>query len=167
MNSITNPASKAGISQLGKLIASLALPLALGSIAGFFTSSSVNSWYLTLNQPSFNPPSWVFGPVWTALYLLMGYSFFLIWTLKPSRQRRKAIVLYLVQLTFNFVWSIIFFHYKSIGIALADIIVLWILILLTINAFYKLKTTAAFINIPYLLWVTFAAVLNLAYWFLN
>jgi translocator protein len=152
---------------IGKLIASLLLPLAIGGIAGMFTSEAIPGWYASLNQPSFNPPNWVFGPVWTTLYIIMGISLFLIWKLPASKERNLAILIFWVQLVLNFCWSFFFFYFKMIGLALVDIILLWIMIVLMMVRFYKIKPLAAYINIPYLLWVTFASVLNIAYYILN
>jgi tryptophan-rich sensory protein len=154
-------------SQTFKLAASLLLPLSIGGIAGMFTTAAIPVWYATLRQPSFNPPNWVFGPVWTTLYILMGVSLFLIWRMEASKERNQAILAYGVQLLLNFGWSFFFFYFKLIGIALVDITVLWIAILIMLIRFHRLKPLAAYINIPYLLWVTFAAVLNAAYFFLN
>lgn len=154
-------------SQIFKLIVSLALPLATGSIAGFFTAAGTSGWLDTLNSPSFRPPNWIFGPVWTVLYLVMGFSLFLIWKQESSKQRNLAITIFFVQLALNFIWSFIFFYFHMIGIALIEIILLWISIVTMIVLFYKIKPMAAYINIPYLLWVTFATLLNASYYFLN
>lgn len=153
--------------QIGKLIASLLLPLGVGGIAGMYTSEAVPGWYASLNQPSFNPPNWVFGPVWTTLYIIMGISLFLIWKLPAGKERNQAILVFILQLFLNFCWSFFFFYFKMIGVALVDIIALWILIVVMLVSFYKIKPLAAYINIPYLLWVTFATVLNTSYFFLN
>ena len=154
-------------SQIGKLVASLLLPLCIGGIAGMFTAEAIPGWYATLNQPSFNPPNWVFGPVWTTLYTIMGISLFMIWRLESGKERNHAIFIFLLQLLLNFCWSFFFFYFKMIGVALADILVLWITIIIMMVHFYKIKPLAAYINIPYLLWVTFATALNIAYFFLN
>lgn len=153
--------------QAAKLIASLLLPLAVGGIAGIFTAEAIPGWYATLNKPSFSPPNWVFGPVWTTLYIAMGISFFMIWNMDASKARNQAIGVFMVQLFLNFCWSFFFFHFKMIGIALIDIVALWIMIVVMISQFYRLKPLAAFINIPYLLWVSFATALNAAYFLLN
>jgi tryptophan-rich sensory protein len=154
-------------SQVFKLIASLTLPLGLGAIAGLFTAEAVPEWYETLNRPSFNPPNWLFGPVWSTLYLLMGISLFLIWKQSASKVRNMAIFIFLLQQALNFGWSFIFFYFNMIGFALIEIILLWISIVIMLVLFYKIKPAAAYINIPYLLWVTFAASLNASYYFLN
>ena len=150
-----------------KFLISLLLPLSLGAIAGMFTSQSVPEWYATLNRPSFNPPNWIFGPVWTTLYILMGISFFLIWKQEASKVRNRAILIFLLQLLLNFAWSFIFFFFNLIGLALVEIILLWISIVMMLVVFYKIKPVASYINIPYLLWVTFATVLNASYYILN
>jgi benzodiazapine receptor len=150
-----------------KFLISLLLPLSLGAIAGMFTSQSVPEWYATLNRPSFNPPNWIFGPVWTSLYILMGISFFLIWKQEASKVRNRAILIFLLQLLLNFAWSFIFFFFNLIGLALVEIILLWISIVMMLVVFYKIKPVASYINIPYLLWVTFATVLNASYYILN
>ena len=150
-----------------KLLISIILPLSIGAIAGIFTAKSIPEWYATLNPPSFNPPNWIFGPVWTTLYLIMGISFFLIWKLESGKERNQAIVIFGVQLLLNFGWSFFFFYFNMIGLALIEILLLWITIVLMLTRFYKLKPLAAYLNIPYLLWVSFATVLNAAYFFLN
>ena len=150
-----------------KFLISILLPLSLGAIAGMFTSQSVPEWYSTLNRPSFNPPNWIFGPVWTTLYILMGISFFLIWKQEVSKERNRAVLIFLLQLLLNFAWSFIFFYFNMIGLALVEIILLWISIVLMLVVFFKIKPLTSYINIPYLLWVTFATVLNASYYILN
>jgi translocator protein len=154
-------------SQIYKLILSLILTLGTGAVAGIFTGQSVSGWYATLNQPSFNPPNWVFGPVWSTLYFLMGISLYLVWKQKPSAERNHAILIFIVQLVLNFLWSFLFFYFHMIGAALIDIILLWVTILTMIVLFFKIRPVAAYLNIPYLLWVSFASVLNTSYFFLN
>ena len=153
--------------QAAKLVASLLLPLAVGGIAGMYTAEAIPGWYASLKQPSFNPPNWVFGPVWTTLYILMGISLFMIWNMEAGKARNQAIGVFMAQLFLNFCWSFFFFHFKMIGVALIDIIALWMMIVIMLTRFYSKKPKAAFINIPYLLWVSFATVLNAAYFFLN
>jgi translocator protein len=150
-----------------KLIFSIIIPLSVGSVSGMFTSQAVPTWYATLNRPSFNPPNWVFGPVWTSLYILLGISFFLIWKETPSKKRNLAIIIFSIQMLFNFSWSFLFFYFNLIGIALLEIILLWISIAAMIYLFYKIKPLAAYLNMPYLLWVSFATILNAGYYFLN
>ena len=150
-----------------KLIVSLILPLAIGAFAGIFTMDAIPGWYETLNKPSFNPPNWVFSPVWTTLYLLMGISLFLIWKQSANKGRNRAILVFMIQLILNFGWSFLFFYYHQIGLALVEIVLLWLSIISMILLFYRIKPLAAYFNIPYLLWVTFATILNAAYYLLN
>jgi len=150
-----------------KLAVALLLPLSVGAVAGMFTSQAVPTWYASLNRPSFSPPNWVFGPVWTSLYVLLGISFFLVWKKEASKERDLAIKVFSIQMLLNFSWSILFFHFNLIGVALAEIILLWTSIVAMIYLFYKIKPFAAYLNVPYLLWVSFAAILNAGYYFLN
>jgi translocator protein len=154
-------------SNIIKLTVSLLLPLFVGAVAGMFTSQAVPTWYASLNRPFFSPPNWVFGPVWTSLYILLGISFFLIWKEEASKARDLAIKVFLIQMLLNFAWSFIFFYFNLIGVALLEIILLWISIASMIYLFYKIKPLAAYLNIPYLLWVSFATILNAGYYFLN
>jgi tryptophan-rich sensory protein len=154
-------------SNIIKLTLSLLLPLAVGSTAGIFTAQAVPEWYSSLNKPSFSPPNWVFGPVWTTLYILLGISFFLVWKEKRSNARDRAIKIFSIQMVLNFAWSFLFFYFKMIGVALIEIILLWMSIAAMLYLFNKIKPLAAYINIPYLLWVSFATVLNAGYYFLN
>ena len=153
--------------QILKLVVSLLLPLGLGAIAGMLTSQSVPNWFANLAKPPFNPPNWIFGSVWTALYILMGISLFLIWKEDASKIRRLAILVFMIQLLLNFGWSFIFFYFKMIGLAFVEIILLWISVIAMFILFYKIKPIAAYMNIPYILWVSFAMVLNGAFFFLN
>jgi tryptophan-rich sensory protein len=155
------------ISHIIKLIISILLPLSVGAIAGMFTSQAVPVWYASLNRPSFSPPNWVFGPVWTSLYILLGISFFLIWKEKASKERDLAIKIFSIQMLLNFAWSFLFFYFNLIGVALTEIILLWTSIAAMMYLFYKIKPFAAYLNIPYLLWVSFATILNAGYYFLN
>jgi translocator protein len=148
-------------------MASILLPLTAGAIAGAFTADAVPEWFTSLNRPSFSPPNWLFGPVWTTLYILMGISLFLIWKQDKSKERNWAILTFMIQLVLNFAWSFIFFYFNRIGFALAEIILLWLIIFVMLIQFYKIKPLAAYINIPYLLWVTFATILNASYYLLN
>lgn len=150
-----------------KLIISLAIPLALGGIAGLFTASEIQDWYSQLTQPGFNPPNWLFAPVWTLLYILMGVSCYLIWKMPKSQARDTALKIYSLQLLLNFTWSFLFFVSHQISVAMLEIILLWMCILLMMGRFHKLNNLAAYINIPYILWVSFATALNIAYWQLN
>ena len=153
--------------KLLKLLGSLILPIGLGSIAGIITAKEISAWYAALNKPSFNPPGYLFGPVWSALYILMGVSMFLIWNTPKTKLRQKALTVFGVQLFFNFWWSILFFSFHTILLSLVDILLLWFLIIYMITLFKKIKPVAAYLQIPYLLWLTFATVLNICIWYLN
>ena len=150
-----------------KLLISLIVPLSIGAIAGIFTAQAIPDWYASLNRPSFNPPNGIFGPVWTTLYMLMGISFFIIWKQPADTKRNTGMIIFFIQLLLNFCWTFLFFYFKEIGFALIEIIVMWIAILIMLISFYKVKPVAAYINIPYILWVSFATVLNAAYYLLN
>lgn len=151
-----------------KLIISIVIPVAIGTTAGFFTATGVDSWYQTIGKPSWNPPNWIFAPVWTTLYVLMGIALFLVW--KPDAgdiAKKRAITLFAVQLVLNFFWSFIFFNQQQPGWALVEIVVMWVSILLTIFAFAKVSKTAAWLLVPYISWVSFATILNYTIWKLN
>jgi benzodiazapine receptor len=150
-----------------KLAVSLVLPLAVGAIGGIATAKAIPAWYATLNRPPFNPPNWLFGPVWTILYVIMGISLYLVWIQPPGKIRDMAMSAFFIQLALNFGWSFIFFYYRQLGFALAEIVVMWVCILAMILLFYRVRPLAAYLNIPYLMWVTFATVLNAAYFRLN
>jgi benzodiazapine receptor len=139
-----------------------------GVIGSFFTINSVKTWYTTIAKPSFNPPSWVFGPVWTILFLMMGVALFLVWQKGLDAPGVKiALLIFAVQLVLNILWSIIFFGLKLPLLAFVEILLMWIFILLTIINFYRISHPAGLILIPYILWVSFASVLNLAIFLLN
>ncbi len=142
------------------IIKCLAIPLIVGGISGYITSDAIQIWYIALKKPSFNPPNYLFGPVWTLLYILMGVSKYLIDQTHDLRDLRKANIIYYTQLALNFFWSIIFFKLQSPLLALLEIIFLWICILYMIIHFYKMRRLPALINIPYLVWVTFASILT-------
>ena len=150
-----------------RLLICIAFPLIVGGISGIFTVQGVNDWYLTLAKPNFTPPNYLFGPVWTFLYAFMGVAFFRILEKGKSVQKIKAIRIYLWQLFFNFCWSFLFFSQHQIGLALIDILILWVLILIMIFRFKKLDAFAGYSQIPYLLWVSFATALTAAIYILN
>jgi len=151
-----------------KLIISIAIPLMVGAIAGFFTTTGVKGWYAIANKPSFNPPNWLFAPVWTALYLMMGIALYLIWSKEANKvTKRAAIILFSVQMLLNFAWSFIFFYAQQPGWAFVEIIAMWVMILLTIFQFGKISPLAAWLLVPYISWVSFAALLNFYIWKLN
>ena len=150
-----------------KLLLSVGICLGAGILGSFFTISSIPTWYQTLNKPILSPPNWIFGPAWTILYVLMGISLYLVISAKGRVQSQKAIRIFAIQLTLNVVWSIIFFGMRNPALAFADIIALLIAILLTIKYFYSISKFAAYLLIPYLLWVSFASILNLMIVLLN
>ena len=151
-----------------KLFISILIPVLVGVVAGIFTSSGVDGWYAVANKPWFNPPNWIFAPVWTTLYILMGIALFLVWQADADKKlQQTAIILFAVQLTLNFFWSFIFFKLQQPGWALAEIILMWLIILLTILWVGKISATAAWLLVPYICWVSFAAVLNYSIWQLN
>lgn len=143
----------------------IALTMITGGVSGYLTVNEIEGWYRALNKPSFNPPNYVFGPVWTLLYVLMGISLFLIVRSKPVN--RKAVYIFFVQLVLNFSWSLVFFNLHNVMLALIDIVVLWIAIAATIVSFYRLNKAAGLLQVPYLLWVSFATALNCAILLLN
>lgn len=155
------------ISSTQKLIISLIATIGIGSLGGIFTIAEIPTWYAGLNKPSFNPPNWLFGPVWTSLYTMMGIAFYLVWKQPETEIRKKAIQLFIIQFVLNFFWSIIFFSLHSIGAALIEIIVMWIFILLAIIQFSKLSKPAAWLLVPYIAWVSFATLLTASIWKLN
>ena len=159
-----------------KLIIAIVVSELAGIIGSVFTTPAISSgWYSTLVRPALNPPAWVFGPVWTTLFALMGTSLFLIWKEHPYilenvrmlRIWKIGIAAFVVQLFLNATWSIIFFGLHSPGAAFLEIIFLWLAILATIVAFAKISKPAAWLLLPYILWVSFAAYLNFMIWMLN
>lgn len=151
---------------LPKLVASIVLCLGVGAIGSIFTAPAIGTWYSTLHKPSFSPPNFLFAPVWTALYILMGVSLYLLWTSK-KKGKEKAIRLFLIQLALNFFWSLIFFGMHSPKVAFIEIIFLWVYIFLTIRASLTVSKIAAYLLYPYLFWVSFATLLNLFIALLN
>jgi len=142
--------------------------LLVGFLSSFATQSSVNSWYLTLNKPSFNPPNWVFAPVWTVLYILMGIAAGLVWAKGYYHLWVKTALYHFVfQLLLNALWSVVFFGLKNPFIALLIITGLNVLLLFTFKSFKVADTKAAYLLLPCMVWVGFATVLNFAIWYLN
>ena len=142
--------------------------LLIGFLSGFATQSSVNDWYATLNKPSFTPPNWLFGPVWTLLYIMMGVSAGIVWSKGFYHKWVKTALYHFgFQLLFNALWSVVFFGFQNPFWALLVILVLMMLILGTIRWFNIVSKTAAYLLIPYFLWVCFASLLNYRIWMLN
>jgi translocator protein len=178
-----------------KLLLSIIICELAGAIGSFFTFSEINIWYKGLNKPFFNPPSWIFGPVWTILFVLMGVSLYLVWSKKwgdsvgflnkiggenrkawntwsqrffnGTWQKANIILIFVLQLVLNIAWSIIFFGMHFPGAAFFELLMLWFAIVFTIINFYRVSKTAALLLLPYILWVSFAAILNYFIWILN
>lgn len=151
-----------------KVILSIVFCLLVGAIGSFFTAPAIPSWYAYLNKPFFSPPNWIFAPMWTILYILMGISFYLIWSnAKKGKSKNEALGNFYVQLILNFVWSPIFFGMKNLGLAFIVIVLMWLFILRTIQSFAKLNKKASYLLYPYIAWVSFASILNLSVWLLN
>jgi len=138
-----------------------------GAMGALLTATGEGSWYMNLVKPSFNPPGWLFGPVWTMLYILMGIAVWMIWQQKKDKKIKIALNLFWLQLVLNAIWTPVFFGLENTGVALGIIIVLWLVLLVTIIKFWQIKKTVAGLLVPYILWVSFASVLNFAIWWLN
>jgi len=150
------------------LILAVLICQGMGLIGSLFTTPAITSWYAGLIKPSFNPPNWIFAPAWILLYTLMGIAAFLIWNRRNGKKKIKtALVLFSVQLVLNSLWSIIFFGLHLPQYAFLEILVLWFFILLTLLSFYKISKPAGLLLLPYILWVSFAAILNLSIMILN
>lgn len=151
-----------------RILIAVIVCLGIGFMASFATQSSVNDWYVTLNKPSFNPPNWVFAPVWTILYILMGVAAGMVWARGFYHKWVKTALYHFgFQLVFNALWSIVFFGFKQPFWALLVILTLLVLIILTIKWFKVVSTTAAWLMVPYLIWICFATLLNYEIWVLN
>ena len=146
------------------LVGWLALSFTAAAMGGFFLPGE---WYAGLRKPSWNPPNWIFGPVWTALYTAMAIAAWLVWRRGSFAGQRFALSLYLKQLLLNALWSPLFFGLRNPGLAFVDIVLLWLAVLATVVAFWKTRPLAGALLVPYLAWVTFASVLNFAIWRLN
>ena len=156
------------ISPIWKLLFAILICEGTGITSGLIANTGMNAWFDTLNKPSWNPPAYLFAPVWILLYLLMGISLWLIWKSNiPAPQKNNLIILFALQLFLNFWWSIIFFKFHSPALAFIDIILMLILILLTIINFSKFSKPAAWLLVPYIAWVSFATILNFTIWILN
>ncbi len=147
---------------------SIVLSLGAGYVGSLFTVTGPGSWYALINKPAFNPPNWLFGPVWTSLYVLMGISLFLVWRKGWKNEAvRAGVKLFIIQLGFNIVWSYFFFGLHNPRLAFMEIIALWLAIIATIIAFNRVNRVAAKLLWPYVAWVSFAAFLNYTIWQLN
>jgi benzodiazapine receptor len=151
-----------------QLLVSIALCQSAGLLGSFFTIPAIPTWYSTLNRPAFSPPNWLFGPVWVSLYTLMGISLFMIWNkAEKGSYRRKALVFFFIQLVLNALWSVFFFGLRFPLAGLIEMAFLWSALFVTIYYFFKLSQWAGILLLPYLVWVSFAFVLNFSLWILN
>ena len=157
------------LSRTFKIIIMIVTCVVIGAIAGLLTQKGVDTWYTTIQKPSFNPPNWVFAPVWSTLYVMMGIAAGLVWH-EMDRQKetvRKALKFFAIQLALNALWSFLFFGLHNPMLALIEIILLWLMIYETFVQFNKVNKISGYLFIPYLLWVTFALTLNASIWWLN
>ena len=152
-----------------RIIYCVAICLVVGYLSSITTQSSINTWYPTLIKPSFNPPNWLFAPVWTLLFIMMGIAAGMIWNQLENQRElvKKALLFFTVQLLLNALWSYLFFGLNNVLLALIEIILLWLVIYETFYIFKKIDKKAAYLFIPYLIWVGFAAVLNGSIYYLN
>ena len=153
--------------KLPQLLLSVFLTVIVGSISGFFTAGEIDTWYATLEKPALNPPNWIFGPVWTFLYILIGVALYFYLVTPSSNSKRMGYQFFAIQLLLNFLWSLFFFKMQSPLLALVDIFLLIADIVVTMFYFGKVRMLAALLMIPYLAWVCFATYLNLGILRLN
>jgi translocator protein len=152
---------------LAALVFWVGLCILVGLISGLRTRREISGWYAGLRKPSFYPPNWIFGPVWTALYILMGVAAWMIWMQPVSQLRTYALIWFAIQLALNFLWSMIFFRWHAIAGALGELGFLWLAILATMVMFWEVRPLAGWLLVPYLAWVSFATALNLGIFRLN
>ncbi|MBW2987474.1 tryptophan-rich sensory protein [Candidatus Woesearchaeota archaeon] len=151
-----------------KLILAIVICNLAGIIGSFFTSPAIQTWYATIQRPSISPPNWVFAPVWTTLFILMGIALFLVWDKGLKKKGVKiALIFFGIQLVLNALWSIIFFGLRNPLGGFIELCFLWAMILATIITFYRVSRPAAYLLIPYILWVSFAGILNFLIFYLN
>jgi benzodiazapine receptor len=152
-----------------KILIFVATCVGVGYLSGVVTRSSVETWFPTLIKPGFNPPSWVFAPVWSFLYIIMGIAAGLVWGRIDFEKEavRKALMFFAIQFALNAIWSLLFFGLKNPLLALVEIVILWLMIYETFLKFTKIDKVAGYLFIPYILWVSFATVLNASIWWLN
>lgn len=149
------------------LAAFLLIVYAVSGLGALSTGPAVKGWYTTIRKPAWTPPSWLFGPVWITLYTMMAVAAWLVWRCGDNPRRAAALGVFVIQLLLNAAWSPLFFGLHRIDLGLIDIIALWLAILLTILLFFRIRPAAGWLLVPYLLWCTYAAALNLALWRLN
>jgi benzodiazapine receptor len=151
-----------------KIVLVVAICVAIGYLSEMVTRDSITTWYPTLKKPVFNPPNWIFAPVWTLLYIMMGIAAGLIWTSDAEEKTvKKALGFFAIQFGLNALWSHLFFGLHNPLLALVEILLLWLMILETYNQFKKIDKLASYLLIPYLAWVSFATILNASIWWLN
>jgi benzodiazapine receptor len=157
------------MNKLTKILAVVVTCLAIGYFSGTVTRSAIVDWYPTLVKPVFNPPNWIFAPVWSTLYIMMGIAAGLVWDRMDSDKEgvKKALILFAIQLALNALWSYLFFGLRNPMLAGLEIIVLWLMIYETYIHFAKINKITGYLFLPYLAWVSFAAVLNGSIWWLN
>lgn len=152
---------------IGKFLLSLAPPFLVGAIGSWATYPNIAGWYALLEKPFFSPPNWLFGPVWTLLYLFMAISFYMVWTAKFKGSKKPAFIAYAVQLSLNLLWSLVFFGLQAPWFGVAVIVAMLVAIAVNIKLFWPISQKAAYLLVPYLLWVSFATALNVAVALLN
>jgi benzodiazapine receptor len=155
------------IKDILKLVISIFLCQLAGFLGSLFTAPAIPTWYKTLDKPFFSPPNWIFSPVWISLFILMGISLFMVWRKQEQPRFKVALIFFFVQLIFNILWSAAFFGLRSPLLGLIEIVLLWAAILLTIQHFLRISKMAGLLLLPYILWVSFAVVLNFSLWILN
>ncbi|MEA9413397.1 TspO/MBR family protein [Flavobacterium sp. PL02] len=157
------------MNKITRILAVVVTCLAIGYFSGIVTRTSVDTWYPTLIKPSFNPPNWVFAPAWSLLYLLMGVASGLVWDRIEYEKEavKNALVFFAIQLALNALWSYLFFGLMNPLLALLEVFVLWLMIYETLLKFIKINKIAGYLLVPYLLWVSYATVLNASIWWLN
>ena len=148
-------------------IISVGIALAVGALSGLLSMGGMKEYSMSVLKPALTPPGWLFGVAWTVLYTLMGISAARVWLAPASQAKEKGLNLYVAQLIVNFFWSLIFFNAQAFGFAVLWLLLLWALVFLMILKFYKVDKKAAILQIPYLIWLTFAAYLNVGVWVLN
>ena len=153
---------------VARLASAILLCELVGGLGSVFAIPSISTWYAGLAKPAFSPPNWVFGPVWILLYLLMGVSLYLVWSRGAGNPRAApALKAFGLQLSLNLLWSLLFFGLRSTAYGLVDIVFLWVAVLVTLLRFRKISSAASWVLVPYLLWVTFASLLNFYVFVLN
>jgi translocator protein len=162
------------INNFFRLVLAIIITNLAGILGSLFTAPSIDGWYKNINKPALNPPNWIFGPVWTTLFIMMGIALYLVWTAYTKTvdgiEKKKikiALFIFAIQLALNTLWSILFFALESPFLALVGVVVLWLAILVTIITFYPISKVASYLLIPYILWVSFASYLNFSIWWLN